>query len=77
MALSLGSIPSRAAVVTPSDTIGASGGALYVGGAGNVSLLTGGGDTVVFIGVVPGTILPIQFLRVNAATTATNLIRLW
>lgn len=71
-------VPSRAAAVTASDTTEICGSALYVGGAGNVSLVTEGGDTVTFSGIQAGTTLVIRFTKVRAtSTTATNLVRLW
>ncbi len=64
------------AAVTPSNTVGydrlARG--LFVGGAGNVSMVGGDGATVVFTGVPAGAILPIAHTRVNSTgTTATNM----
>ncbi len=51
---------------------------LYIGGAGNLQVLTAGGDTIVFTGVLAGTFLPVQVVRVLAAsTTATGIIGLW
>lgn len=63
--------------ITPADTdLDEYTRALYVGGAGNVTVLTAGGDTVTFVGVVGSTILPIRCRQVKAATTATNIIGL-
>ena len=60
--------------VTPSDSTVLDFNALFVGGAGNVSIdHTEGGTAVVYTGVVAGTILPVSGVRVNAATTATNI----
>lgn len=68
----------RAAAVTPSDTAEIQGLALYVGGAGNVALITEGGDTVTFTAPPVGSIIPIRFTKVLATgTTATLLLRLW
>lgn len=79
----------RAALVTPSNTVdipyvGGDGTTpswpcvLYIGGAGNIRVLTAGGDDVVFIGVLAGTFLPIQVVRVfSTNTTATNIVALW
>jgi hypothetical protein len=51
---------------------------LYVGGLGNVELVTAGGDEIVFPGVSAGSFLPVQVTKVKAAsTTATNIIALW
>lgn len=79
----------RAALVTPSNTVdipyvGGDGTTpswpcvLYIGGAGNIRVLTAGGDDVVFTGVLAGTFLPIQVVRVfSTNTTATNIVALW
>jgi hypothetical protein len=79
----------RAALVTPSNTVdipyvGGDGTTpswpcvLYIGGAGNIRVLTAGGDDVVFTGVLAGSFLPIQVTRVFATnTTATNIVALW
>ena len=65
-----------AAAVTPSDTenfaVVARG--LWVGGAGNVTLVTAAGRTVTFSAVAAGTLLPIRCSRVNAALTSATLI---
>jgi hypothetical protein len=50
---------------------------LYIGGAGNVSLVMLGGQTVVFQNVPAGTQLPVRAKRVNAATTATLIVGMW
>ncbi len=50
--------------------------ALYVGGAGDVTVRTVGGTTVAFVGVPAGTILPIRCDQVRAATTATSVVGL-
>ena len=51
---------------------------LYVGGAGNVSVVTIGGDIATFFGVAAGTTLPIQVVKLRAtSTSATNVIALW
>lgn len=80
---------SRAAAVTPSDTLnipsissqdgsGNNGCVLYVGGIGNVKVMTAGGDTVLFSNIQGGTFLPVQVKRVYATdTTATGIIALW
>ena len=76
----------RAASVTPSDTVdipsvtgGTNNGCvLYVGGAGNVRVLTVGGDDVTFVGLSAGQFIPVQVKRVYAtSTTATNIVALW
>jgi hypothetical protein len=79
---------SRAAAVTTSDTVNIpslasattinNGCVLYIGGAGDLRVLTAGGDDVTFTGVLAGTFLPVQVVRVfNSTTTATNLLALW
>jgi len=51
---------------------------LYVGGTGNVSVVTIGGDIIVFNGVPAGTTLPIQVRKLRATgTTATLINALW
>lgn len=51
---------------------------LYVGGAGNVSVVTVGGDIATFFGVPVGTTLPIQVVKLRStSTSATNVIALW
>jgi hypothetical protein len=62
--------PSDSTVLTPTR-------ALYVGTAGNVSVLMMNGVTVTFSNVQAG-ILPIQVTQVLATgTTASNIIALW
>ncbi len=84
---------SRAAAVTPSDTVNIpsvsgpsgetinNGCTLYVGGTGDVRVLTAGGDTVEFTNVPAGTFMPIQAVRVYATghttAAATNIVALW
>jgi len=51
---------------------------LYVGGTGNVSVITIGGDQLTFAGVPAGTTLPIQVKRLRStSTTATLINALW
>ena len=78
---------NRAAAVTPSnidtikDPMGGefnNGCVLYIGGAGNVRVLTAGQDDVTFTGVNAGTFLPVQVIRVYSTnTTATTILALW
>lgn len=50
---------------------------IFVGGAGNISLVTKAGTTLSFVNVAAGSILPVRAKQVNATgTTATNLIGL-
>ena len=63
---------------SPQTTIGNAGCFLYVGGTGNVSVVTIGGDIIVFNGVPAGTTLPIQVLKLRSTgTTATLINALW
>lgn len=66
-----------AQAITPSDTAPQSYRAIYVGGAGNVSVVTAGGNTVTFTAPPVGSILPVEvnFVR-STNTTATLLIGL-
>ena len=51
---------------------------LYVGGAGNVKVITAGGDKVTFLNVAEGFVLPVNVIQVFATdTTATGIIALW
>ena len=83
---------SVAAAVTPSDTVNipypgdntasqnesAWPCVLYVGGAGNLRVLTAGGNDVVLSGLSAGTFIPIQVVRVYSTnTTATDIVALW
>ena len=68
-----------AAVVTPSDTADQGNvRGLYVGGAGNVSIVTAAGNTCVFTGVTAGSILPVRCTKVRSTgTTATTIVALY
>lgn len=72
--------PAEGAVaVTPHDTteLATVCRALYVGGAGNVSVSMGG-SVVTFVGVPAGSILPIRTSLVRSTlTTATNIVALY
>ena len=51
--------------------------AIYVGGAGNLSVVMLSGQVTLFTSVVAGAILPLRVRRVNATgSTATNLVGL-
>lgn len=63
--------------ITPNDTtkLEQTARGIYVGGEGDISVLTPDGDTLLFVGVLAGGVLPIAARRVNATgTTATNLV---
>jgi hypothetical protein len=51
---------------------------LYVGGAGDLAVVTSSGSEVTLVGVVAGSFIPVQVLRVESTnTTATNIVALW
>jgi hypothetical protein len=66
-----------AAAVTPNDGTDLAvlpARALYIGGAGNISVDTAAGDTVTFSGLAAGTILPVSVKRVRSTSTTATLI---
>ena len=70
------------AVVTPNDSADLPNGecqGLYVGGTGNITLVSPVGGANVLISAIPvGTILPVSTARINAtATTATLIVALY
>jgi hypothetical protein len=68
------------AAVTPSDTVDLTDVTrwVWVGGAGNLVVITAAGQTVTITGIAAGTLLPIRVSRVKATlTTATNILALW
>jgi hypothetical protein len=82
---------NRAAVIVPSntknivppwvnvdeDSLPEVGCLLYVGGTGNIKVLTTGNDEVTFVNF-PGGFFPVQVIRVySTGTTATNIMGLW
>ena len=70
----------HAVAVTPHDSTDLTNDArsLYVGVTGDVTLLTSGGEVILFTAVPAGAILPIRTRRVNAtATTATSIVALY
>lgn len=70
---------SDAVAVTPSDsTVLTTTRGLYVGGAGNVTVIMLGGETVTFTAVPAGTLLPVRVTKVKStSTTATAIVALW
>jgi len=71
--------PGDAAAVVTSDTVNFSTpSVVFVGGGGTVRVLTAQGSDVTFLGVLAGSILPVQVARVFASTTtATNMVRIF
>lgn len=66
-----------AKAITPSDSAEVCYSAIYVGGTGNVAVTTPAGDTLTFVAVQVGTVLPICAVKVLATgTSATNLVGL-
>lgn len=51
--------------------------AIYVGGAGDVVAVDADNTPTTFTAVPAGTLLPIRVRRVNAATTATNIVAIY
>jgi len=49
---------------------------LYIGSAGNISVVTEGGDNVLFVAVPTGSFFPVQVLKVNSITDASDILAL-
>lgn len=71
--------PGDAAAVTTSDVNNfTTASIVFVGSGGTVRVLTAQGSDVTFVGLLAGSILPVQVLRVFASTTtATNMVRIF
>lgn len=70
----------NAAAVTPSDSadLGNVTRAIYVGGAGDLVVVTAAGQTVAISGVTAGSLLPLAVARIKeTSTTATKITALW
>jgi hypothetical protein len=65
--------------VTPADTNLANGicRGIYVGAAGNLTILDTDGNTVAFVAPALGVIHPIQAVQIKAATTATSILAVY
>ncbi len=51
---------------------------IYVGGAGNLAIVTRKGQTVVITGVLAGVFYPVQaYIIKSTSTTATNLVAMY
>lgn len=72
--------PTKSVAVTPSDSTDLTGTAtkgLWVGTAGNLSVkLSGDSSATTWKNVASGTYVPGNFIRVMAATTATDIVAL-
>jgi hypothetical protein len=77
--MSIESAPAvKYVAVTPSDSTIYNARALFIGGAGNLSLMPIGGDTAVtFTGITANTLLPVSCAKVMVATTATLIVALY
>ena len=71
--------PAGAFAITPNDSVNLQNVAVvFVGGAGNIKVTTANGDIVTFSGVVAGSVLPVQVLRVwGTSTTASSLVGIY
>lgn len=71
--------PGGAVAITPSNTVNlANPSVVYVGGTGNVRVLTAQGDDVTFVNAPAGAVLPVQVIRVySTSTTATSLVGIY
>lgn len=70
--------PAGAEAVTPSDATMFSPSAIYVGGTGNVAVVTANGDAATFANVVSGGMLPVQVIKVmSTGTSATSIVRVY
>ena len=74
-------VATRAQSITPNDgctVIATPNRAIWVGVEGNVRVKMYGGDTVTFIGVGAGSLIPISVQCVlSTGTTATDLLIIW
>ena len=70
---------NHAAVVKSDSTVFAEVSAIYIGGAGDIALVLSGSSTVVtYVGVVAGSYLPVNAVKVMSAnTTATDIVRVF
>lgn len=71
--------PGGAATFTNSDSVNLpTPSIIYVGSGGNVKVTTAQGDDVTFTGVLAGSVIPVQVIRVwSSVTTATNMLRVY
>lgn len=71
--------PGGAVAITPSDTVNlTTPSVVYVGVGGSVKVTTAQGDDVTFAGLIAGTVIPVQVIRVwSTGTTASSLVRIY
>ena len=70
----------NAATITPNNDVDLAyvSRGIWVGGAGTINVTLAGGQTVLFTGILAGTLLPLRVTRVLASSTsATNLVAIW
>lgn len=66
---------SKLAAITPADADLANWTrAIYVGGAGDLAVLTVDDTTITFVAVPAGSWLPVVAKQIKAATTATSIV---
>ena len=71
-------IATNAEAVTKSNTTTFNASVVYIGTAGNVKVLTAGGQTVTFANVPNCSFLPVLVTMVYSTdTTASDFIRVW
>ena len=70
--------PGGAVAVVPSDTVVFSPSVVYVGVSGAAKVTTAQGDDTTFVGLISGSVIPVQVVRVWATgLTASNLVRVY
>jgi len=71
--------PGGAVAVVTSDTVNlASPSVIYVGSGGSVKVTTAQGDDTTFAGLLAGSVIPVQVIRVwTTGTTASSLVRIY
>lgn len=63
---------------SPQTGNGNQGCVLYVGGTGDLEVVTTGFDDVTFFGIIGGSFIPVHVVQVKSTlTSATNIIALW
>ncbi len=63
------------AAVTKSDSTILQAGVLYIGTAGDVNVVTRGGDTILFANVADASFLPVVVIQVlSTSTTASDML---
>ena len=72
--------PGDAAAVTTSDTVNLpQPSIIYSGSGGSVKVTTAQGTDITFTGLAPGSIIPVQVIRVwtTGTTTPTNIVAIF